>query len=113
MATEFLQDSGKRGTRSPSHAVESPDPDGRGQQQAGIQNEQRFLEPGSGATSSEHGSKSFQFQSELAGTRFYQFDTCTFSFTAKQWEPKSRHHTRGSCFATTNATTTTEYATGP
>lgn len=66
MATEFVQGARERGVGSASHATQPTNTDGRGQQSARVQDEQRFLESGTRPTP-KHGPKSVEFEPEFAG----------------------------------------------
>lgn len=93
MAAELVQDTGERGPGFARHTAQPPDTDGRGEQQARIQDEQRLLEPGPRAAP-EHGPEPIEFQSKLARTRFHELDTRSLALSAEQREPKPRHHAR-------------------
>lgn len=96
MAPELLQDPRERSAGSTGDAAQSPDTDGRGEQSASIQDEQRLLEPGSGPAP-EHGPEPDQFQPELAGAP--ELDTGPLALAAEQLQPEPRHHPRSSGLA--------------
>lgn len=95
MATKFIQNSRERRIRLASDSVKFTNTidDGR-QKSAGLQHDQRLLEPGA-RTSPKHGPKFVKFEPKFAGTRLDKLDTGTLAIAAKQQQqPKSRHHSR-------------------
>lgn len=67
MAAELIQGPGERRAGPQVDAALPPDPHGRGQQQARLQDEQRLLEP-SQRPAPKYGTEFVKFQPEFAGT---------------------------------------------
>lgn len=113
MAPELVQDTGERGPGPPSYAPQPADTDGRGQQQARVQDEQRLLEPGKGPAP-EHGAEPLQLEPELARARLHQLHPGALALAAEQREPaeQPRHHPRGSRPAAAAAAAAAEHAAG-
>ena len=91
MAPELIQGPGERRAGPPFDAAVPPDPHGRSQQQARIQNEQRLLEPGPGAPS-EHGPEPVQLKPELASAWLHELHPGPLAVAAEQQQPEPRHH---------------------
>lgn len=90
MVTEFLQNSRKYRVRPKGNAsVTSDTANDRGKQQTGIQDEQRFLEPGQRAASDD-GSEPEQLKPEFTGARKCEFHSCSFAFSAQYLVSESK-----------------------
>jgi hypothetical protein len=95
VAAELLQGPGERRAGPEVDAAVPPDPDGRGEQQARLQDEQRLLEPGA-RPAPEHGPQPVQLEPELAGAAaIHQLHPGALALPAEQQQPEPRRHAGG------------------